>query len=275
LVPVLLGLCYSVTVTEHTGSEISFKVKGAVFDVDDTLLDNKPGNPGHGLHERARLAAAHEAGQRHNIDALKDLSVEDNLDAFMSAPVHTLEAAVWNILVMTGQADSAVMNRDNVLHQEIVARKDELYEDILRNEGEEVPGAARFVRALAASGIEDKMAIASTAIRRDVDIFLGKTGLISLFPEARIKTKESITHPKPNPEVFNLAFESLSLLETDRSYVCAFEDDPRGIMAARAAGLYVCAIGTRYSVERMMALEVPPHVAFATYDEFMNWFKLA
>ncbi len=253
---------------------IQFEVRGAVFDVDDTLLDNKPGNPGYGLHEQARLAAAREAGKRHNISGLENLSVEDNLEAFMSAPVHTLEAAVWNILVMTGQADSEVLNKGNILLQEIVARKDELYKDLLVNEGEEVPGASQFVRALAASGIESRMAIASTAIRRDVDIFLGKMGLVSLFPGARIKTKESITHPKPNPEVFNLAFNSLDLPEADRPYVCAFEDDPRGIMAARAAGLYVCAIGTRYSIDQMMSLEVPPHVAFATYDEFMSWFNL-
>ncbi len=254
---------------------IDFEPKGAIFDVDDTLLDNKPGNPGFGLHERARLAAAREAGERHGIMPLKDLSVEDNLEAFMSAPVHTLEAAVWNILLMTGQADSEVMDKNSVLLQQIVTRKDELYKDILLNEGEEVPGATKFVKALAASGIENKMAVASTAIRRDVDIFLGKMGLNSLFPDSRIKTKESITHPKPNPEVFNLAFTSLGLPEDERQYVCAFEDDPRGIMAARAAGLYVCAIGTRYTPEQMMSLEVPPHTAFATYGEFMKFFNLS
>ncbi len=253
---------------------IDFEPKGAIFDVDDTLLDNKPGNPGYGLHEKARLAAAREAGERHDIDLLKTLSVEDNLEAFMSAPVHTLEAAVWNILLMTGQADSEMINTNNPLLKEIVARKDELYKDILLSEGEEVPGATRFVKLLAANGIEGKLAIASTAIRRDVDLFLGKAGLKSLFPDDRIKTKESIIHAKPNPEVFNLAFDSLELPESSRRFVCAFEDDPRGIMAARAAGLFVCAIGTRYTPEYMMSLEVPPHVAFSTFDEFAVWFNL-
>lgn len=259
---------------EHLKDTINFKVKGAIFDVDDTLLDNKPGNPGFGLHERARLAAAREAGQRHDIEALERLSIKDNLDAFLTAPVHTLEAAVWNILRITGQADGDVINLENVLLQEIVARKDELYKDILLNEGEEVPGATAFVRALAATGIEDSMAVASTAIRRDVDIFLGKMELTELFPSDRIKTKETITHAKPNPEVYNLAFESLALPDTDRPYVCAFEDDPRGIMAARGAGLFVCAIGTRFGVKELMSLEVAPHVALATYDEFMHWFDL-
>lgn len=253
---------------------IDFEPQGAIFDVDDTLLDNKPGNPGYGLHEKARLAAVREAGERHGIDSLKSLSVEDNLEAFMSAPVHTLEAAVWNILLMTGQADSEVISAGNPLLEEIVARKDELYKDILLNEGEEVPGATMFVRSLATSGLEEKLAIASTAIRRDVDLFLDKVELKSLFPDDRIKTKESITHAKPNPEVFNLAFDSLKLPESSRRFVCAFEDDPRGIMAARAAGLFVCAIGTRYKPEYMMSLEIPPHVAFSNFDEFAVWFNV-
>lgn len=107
---------------------------------------------------------------------------------------------------MTGQADSEVIDTSNPLLKDIMARKDELYKDILLSEGEEVPGATRFVKLLAASGIGRELAIASTAIRRDVDLFLGKTGLKSLFPDHRIKTKESIRYAKPNPEVFYSSF---------------------------------------------------------------------
>ena len=255
-------------------NKITFEPKGAIFDVDDTLLDNKPGNPGLGLHERARLTAAHEVGDRHGIQRLKNLTIEQNLEALMTAPVHTLEAAVWGILLLTGLAGGPVLDHDNTLLQEIVARKNELYSAILDAEGHEVPGAAKFVKTLATSGIADKLAIASMAIRPDVDTFLSKMDLHQLFPADRIVTKEQVAHPKPNPEAFNMAFTTLSLPESDRSVVCAFEDDPRGIMAARAAGLYTCAIGTRYSVKQLMNLEVPPDIAFATYPEFEDWFEL-
>ena len=253
---------------------IDFEVKGAIFDVDDTLLDNKPGKPGYGLHERSRLAAVHEIGIRHGIKELENMSIEDNLESFMTAPVHTLEAAIWNMFVKSGLADSEVMNKDDPLLLEIVELKEKLHETILLNEGNEVPGAIEFVKALAASGLEYKLAIASTATRRDVDLFLGKTGIAHLFPNERIKTKETITHPKPNPEVFNLAFDSLQLPERDRFAVCAFEDDPRGIMAARAAGLYVCAITTRFSKSELMSLEFPPHLAADTYADFSELFQL-
>jgi beta-phosphoglucomutase-like phosphatase (HAD superfamily) len=253
---------------------IDFEVKGAIFDVDDTLLDNRPGVPGQGLHERSRLAAAHSVGKTHDIPALQELTARQNMDAFLNAPVHTLEAAVWNVLVMTGVADSEVINPDNQVFQEIVALKNELHKDILREFGAEVPGAVNFVRALGQGSPRNKLAIASTAVRQDVDMFLGMTGLNELFPDERIKTIESITHPKPNPEVFNLAFASLGLEEKDKINVCAFEDDPRGIMAAKAAGLYVCAITTRFDRKSLSELEVAPDLIADSYQEFAGYFRL-
>jgi len=251
---------------------IDFEVKGAIFDVDDTLLDNKPGIPGQGLHERSRLAAVHTVGKEHGIPALEELTAQQNLDAFLNAPVHTLEAAVWNILVMTGIADSEVVNPEDQVFKEIVALKNELHKDILREFGAEVPGAVNFVRSLGQGNLRDKLAIASTAVRQDVDMFLSMTGLDDLFPSARIKTKESITHPKPNPEVFNLAFMSLGLEDKDKRRVCAFEDDPRGIMAAKAAGLYVCAITTRFDRKSLGELEVAPDLIADSYKEFAGHF---
>lgn len=253
---------------------IDFEVKGAIFDVDDTLLDNNPGVPGQGLHERSRLAAAHTIGERHGIAALKALTPEQNLQAFLTAPVHTLEAAVWNTLVMTGVADSEVINPDDPLLQEIVTLKNELHKDILREFGREVPGAVAFVKALGQASLHDKLAIASTAVRPDVDMFLSMTGLTALFPDERIKTKESINHPKPNPEVFNAAFTSLGLHDADKQNVCAFEDDPRGIMAAKAAGLYVCAITTRFDRKSLSELEVAPDLIADSYREFADHFGL-
>lgn len=253
---------------------IDFEVKGAIFDVDDTLLDNKPGVPGQGLHERSRLAAAHIVGRKHGIPALEGLTAQQNLDAFLNALVRTLEAAVWNILVMTGVADSEVINSDTPVFREIVALKNELHKDILREFGTEVPGAVKFVKALGRTSLRNKLAIASTGVRQDIDMFLSMTGLDGFFPDERIKTKESITHPKPNPEVFNLAFASLDLPEKDKGNVCVFEDDPRGIMAAKAAGLYVCAITTRFDRESLSELEVAPDLIADSYQEFAGYFGL-
>lgn len=247
---------------------IGFKIQGAIFDVDDTLLDNKPDALGATLHEKARLTAAHTVGTRHALQPLIKLSAQENLNAFLYAPVHTLDAAVWQILLMTGIADSDVINVEHPLHKEIVQLKNEYYEELLNKEGEAVPGAIAFVKALAAHGLRDKLAIASTAIRRDIDIFLKKTGLGILFPDERIIAKESITHPKPHPELFNRAFTSLNVAENARRQVCAFEDDPRGIMSAKSAGLFTCAITTRFSRDSLISLDVPPDLVAESFQEF-------
>jgi beta-phosphoglucomutase-like phosphatase (HAD superfamily) len=245
----------------YTYTMIDFEVKGVIFDVDDTILDNKMGIPGQqGLHERSRLAAVHEIGKRRGISVLEHMSIEDNKDAFASAPIHTIESAVWNMFVKAGIASSEIMDEHDPILLEIIQLKDIFHKDVLLEFGEEVPGAVRFIRTLAKAGLENKLAIASTAIRRDVDLFLSKVGLHDLFPNGRIKTKEDITHPKPP--------------ESDRVSVCAFEDDPRGIMAARAAGLYVCAIATRFGVDELMSLKVPPHMAANSYAEFTKLFHL-
>lgn len=253
--------------------KIDFEVKGAIFDVDDTIQNNKPNNASHGLHERTRYMAVREVGRRHNIQALQDFSLDDTVRAFRTAAFPTLQFAIWNSLLITGQVDNQVMDKENALFQEIYKLKNEFFEKLLLAEGEAVPGSIELIKALAENGLKDKLAIASMAMRKDVDVFLSKMELSNYFPDSRIKTQELIIHPKSNPEIFNLAFSSLDLPEEDKIKVCAFEDDPKGIISAKTAGLYVCGIGTRYTPEQLMALEIPPHIAFKTFAEYLKWFN--
>ncbi|HEY4160587.1 MAG TPA: HAD family phosphatase [Candidatus Saccharimonadales bacterium] len=246
-------------------------VKGAVFDVDETLLDTGSDlrtNPKGGLHERARLQATLEAGQRHHIPELLSLTMEESTRAFLEAPVHTLEATIWHVLYTKGVVATDKAELGDPLLQEIATRKDELFEDLLRNEGKPYPGAVDFVHWLSGNGLQGRLAIASSAIRRDIDIFLEMTGLDKYFPPERIISKADITHAKPNPEAFDKAFLTLELLESDRGRVLAFEDNPRGIMSAKAAGLFTCAITTVLPREELAALTVPPDLIAASYDEF-------
>jgi beta-phosphoglucomutase len=245
----------------------------AVFDVDDTLLDNNVEGKNRGLHEQSRLIAAHTVGKRHKISALATFSVANNYMAFADAPVHSLEGAVWNTLLMTGQVNGAVIDSNNQLFKEIVQLKNELHEDVLRQKGREVTGAKHFVRLLASRGFANHLAIASTAVRRDALIALEIIGIKDLFPNDRIITKDKFTHPKPNPEAFTLAVASLGL-DTMSSKILAFEDDPRGIMSAKAAGLYTCAITTRYSAKDLAALEITPDLIADSYSEFEKLLQL-
>jgi HAD superfamily hydrolase (TIGR01509 family) len=249
-------------------------IAGVVFDVDETLLDTNVKDPVNGFHEQARLQAAHEVGRSRNIPELINLTPELNLEAFLTAPVHTLESTVWNSLLMLGLESSQQMDPDSPLLKEIVARKDELFEDILRTQGKPIPGAVAFIERLAAMGLENHLAIASTSIRRDIDIFLEASGLKRFFPDERIITKADVTHAKPNPEAFDKAFKTLGLSENDRQFVLAFEDNPRGVVSAKGAGLFTCAITTVQSRETLVNQPIAPDLVADSFEEFTALLKL-
>lgn len=245
-----------------------FPYQAVIFDVDDTLLNNFPDPRQPGLHERSRLTAVHEVGHRHNIQALKTFTPEENYQAFLTAPAHTLDAAVWNILRITKIVASPEIEPTHPLLLEIVELKNHLHERVLRKYGQEVPGAGAFVRQLATRGLSEHLALATTAVFRDIEVFLDMSGLKPFFPRHRIISREQLVHPKPNPEVYNRAFAALKLPEAARSKTLVIEDDPRGIMSAKAAGLCTWAITTRYTRNQLAALAVPPDFIGQSFAEF-------
>lgn len=250
------------------------KFKGAIFDVDDTILDNKPGHPGQSLHERSRFRAVMTIADELNIPELKTLTAQENYDAFMTATVHSMEGAVWNILLMKGLVFNEAIDYSDERLVRIVRLKDELHAQVILDEAEEVLGATAFIKALADAGLKDKLAVASSAVRRDIDLFFSKSGLDDYFPPARIITKEDVEHTKPHPQVFEDAFKTLGLADKDKKCVLAFEDDPRGIMSAVAAGLSVCAITHRFTKKELSSLEIPPDFIIESYEEAYAIFGL-
>lgn len=248
------------------------QIKGVIFDLDDTLLDNGPaGKPAEWLHSRSRLAAAHAVGKEHNIKALQDLTPEANASMFLTAKVHSLPGASWNILYTQGLVESEDIDVNSPMYPlllELVARHHELHEAILRKYGREVPGASAFVKYLASHGFRDKLALATSSFRQDIDIFLEKYELGNCFPEERIISYEKVTRPKPDPECFDLAFRSLGLSDDQRRQVLAFEDNPRGLLSAKAAGLYTCALTTRYGRDAPELHATKPDMIADSFAEY-------
>lgn len=249
------------------------EVRGAIFDFDDTLLNNGPvDQPELWLHSRSRLAAVHDIAKTHGIRELISLTPEQNGRAFITASSHSLSGAIWNLFYMQELVSDPEIDETSEwfpLISEIAKRKNELHEEILREFGVEVPGAARFVRSLRATyGLYGRMALATAAIRRDIDIFLEKYNLESCFPSENIISHEKITRPKPDPESFELAFQTLGLPDSARRHVLAFEDNPRGVASAKAVGLHVCAITTRVRADDSQLLAAKPDLIADSYDEF-------
>lgn len=253
-------------------------VAGVIYDVDDTLLNNQPENdPLSNLHQVSRLSALHLVGKKHGdaYSQLLDVKAQENYDSFALSPVHTVSGAFFTLLKNRGLIDGDVDPTHPII-QELVRLKDESYGNLLEEHGLPVIGADVFVRDFAAYfGLEDKNAVASTATLRDIKAFLAKHDLVSLFPDERIIDVAQVTHPKPHPEALEKAFRTLNLPESARTNVIAFEDDPRGMLSARKAGLYVCAITTRYSREILSDVEAKPDYIADSFAEFREYFGLS
>lgn len=248
------------------------EMHGAIFDLDDTLLDNGPiDKPELWLHSRSRSAAVQQIASEQGIEALSTLTEAENGRAFLTASVHSLEGAIWNILFMKGLVGNNIIDTSNPLFSlvtQIAKRKDELHESIIREHGVEVPGASDFIKRLATNGLAEHLALATNAIRRDVHIFLDKYDLHSYFPPERIISYEQVTRPKPDPQCFDLAFRTLGLPDSARPFVAGFEDNPRGIRSIHAAHLFSCVITTRLAANDPILAELNPGLVADTYDEF-------
>jgi beta-phosphoglucomutase len=111
-------------------------------------------------------------------------------------------------------------------------RKEWLFREILRDQFPAMDGAATLIQSLDRAGFG--IAVGSSGPPENVDLVLDNLGVSPLIV-CRI-TARQVTHGKPNPQVFQLAAEGLSLAP---SMCCVIEDAPVGIQAAHAAGI-VC-----------------------------------
>jgi beta-phosphoglucomutase-like phosphatase (HAD superfamily) len=254
------------------------KIVGAIFDVDDTLLDNQPYHPLGGFHERSRYDAVLRTANKYGLTELASHTRKEGLEAFLNAKVHSVEGGVWGILYLKQLVTSEEIDPDHELLKEIVALKHTLHPELLKKDGAPVKGADLFVKRLAAAGLGKQLAIASSAPKSEIDTFLDEiTDLRQFFPSHHVISKESIPYGqgKPHPEPFNLAFKTLGLPERERHTVLAVEDDPRGVASAKAAGLYVCAITTRFQRDDSALVRAEPDLIVDSFAELADALGLA
>jgi beta-phosphoglucomutase family hydrolase len=142
----------------------------------------------------------------------------------------------------------------------IIADKEKLYQEIVRNEGVElVPGVVGWLRVLAEKGI--KCAIGSSSIRENIDMVLRQHGIEHDF--GAIISGELVHHGKPHPEVFLLCAEKLSIAP---SRCVVFEDAPAGIAAAKAGEMVAVAITTTFPKEVFLALSEGPDRIISSFE---------
>lgn len=246
-----------------------FQPVGAIFDIDETILDNGHETRGKGYHEQFRLQAAHEIGREQNLPGLAKLTYEDSLNAFRTAHEHTFAASLWNMLCMAGlRQDSTKVDESDALHKAITDRKNELYQQALKSEIQMIKDADRLIAAMNAL-TNGTLAIASAARRIDIDTFLQTNDIEKYFLPERIISLENVTNAKPHPQAFDLAFKSLNISNVDRAKTLAFEDAPKGVASAKQAGLFTVAITTQFSRDELSSGDYPADMVINRFTELL------
>lgn len=103
------------------------------------------------------------------------------------------------------------------------------YAQRLRRETVEVAGARE---ALVALRPHYRMALVTSSLREPFEAVHRRTGFIEFFD--LVLTRETYARSKPDPEPYRLAVDRLG---ADPGECLVIEDSPRGLAAARAAGI--------------------------------------
>jgi HAD superfamily hydrolase (TIGR01509 family) len=197
-------------------------LQAVIFDCDGILVDTEP------LHYKAFQEVLAPFGLGHDFPHyLEHFIGFDDRDAF----IHAFGEAGMELSAET-------------LHGLIEAKSIALRE-LIEQGVPSFPGVTDMVKGLMARGIP--MAVASGALRHEVEAFISSLGLRSAF--RAIVSADDVTKSKPDPETYLLAIERLRrLLGTLDPLKCiAIEDTPAGIRSAKSAALTVIAVTNSFS----------------------------
>ena len=178
-------------------------IRGALFDMDGTLVDNSAVHiqafeifcARYGVHDwREKLAQAFGMG---NDDIMRSIMPEE---------------------VIRTRGLAALADEKEAVYREI-------YAPTIRP----VEGLAALLEHLHAAGI--RCAVGSSGCRKNIDFVLEKCGIEGCFDA--IVSGDRVAHCKPDPEIYLTAAAALGL---EPAECVVFEDAKAGIEAARRAG---------------------------------------
>ena len=197
-------------------------LRAIVFDFDGVIVDSEP------LHYRAFLRTGESLGFH--------FSYDDYLQRYVGFDDRDALRAMLRDAGREQASDEAAIAA-------LVLEKGDAFEAVV-NEGIEVfDGTVEFIRHAAAAV---PVAIASGATRRDIDLILGKLGLVGLFDP--VITADMVSRSKPDPETYRLAARELakrcSGTPIEPADCLAIEDTAAGVESARLAGLKTLGLAT-------------------------------
>jgi HAD superfamily hydrolase (TIGR01509 family) len=252
---------------------------GFIFDADDTLLlsGENIAEGSLGLHNLSRKLAAQRIAETYDLEALFELPDTAYASAYHRSPYHTSEGANHQLLVDAGVFEKdREFDPDDTYVKAMTAVKDKEYSGLMVNLAEPVPGSLEFVSKLHQVGFAGALAIATTARLKDIKSFNMAQGFAQYIPPEFIVAIEDTKKPKPEPEAYLTAASFIGVSEDKLHRVGVFEDHPRGIAAARKAGMIVHGLATVYSEKDLMELpiDVRPHYVAKDFNGYLDLFGL-
>ena len=209
---------------------MSGALQAIVFDFDGVIADSEP------LHLRAYQQALAQEGI--------ELTAEDYYGCYLGYDdVGMLQAVAQDRGVAWSERRIA----------ELVSRKGAKLQTLLQADSVLFPGARDFIREAAAAV---PIAIASGALRHEIDEIIEATGLADLF--SAIVASGDTPQSKPAPAPYLLAFERLRAVtgDLDSRRCVAIEDSRWGLESARRAGLRCVGVTNSYPAHELPGAEL-------------------
>jgi len=130
---------------------------------------------------------------------------------------------------------------------QLMQRKAHVYLELVKDHLVIFPGVREFVREAAAY----PLAIASGALRHEIEVILEKAGLRKEF--LHITSAEDVTRGKPDPQPFLQALNALNRQCPEQAITAesclAIEDSIPGIRSAKTAGMKVLAVANTHTIQ--------------------------
>jgi beta-phosphoglucomutase len=130
----------------------------------------------------------------------------------------------------------------------LIERKAVYYQQAIRNHVEIFPGVKRLINDLSS---RVPLAVASGALRHEIDTILSTAGLLRSFQV--IIASEDVERGKPEPDIFLKALAQLNALADQNPISAAecvvIEDSKEGVKGARRAGMKCLAVTNSHPAE--------------------------
>jgi HAD superfamily hydrolase (TIGR01509 family) len=212
-------------------------VRGVVFDLDGTLVDNME------WHARAFTVF----GERHGrppLGADEEVRLRGRRDSDFFPAFFARE-----------------LTRDEV--RAYSDEKEALYRELSKGRLVALAGLDRLLHRLERQGIPAVVATSGPA--ENVEHTLREIGLASSLRS--VVRGDQVPRGKPHPDIFLAAAARIG---ADPRSCLAFEDTPAGVEGAQAAGMTTVAITTRLAPEVFAAAGLHPEVTARDFDDFLS-----